>query len=59
MGVYATKALLGRSAHSMLVLWTWDGAQSEWVGQEVGLAAQLGLLTIPIGETGVRPKGVP
>lgn len=46
-----------RQAHCVLVLWTRDGAHSEWVNQEVGFAEQLGRLIIPIVESGATPKG--
>ena len=42
----------------VIVLWTKDGARSQWVNQEVAAARQAARRIIPIVEEGITPQGV-
>lgn len=47
-----------RSCDCMVVLWTKDGQDSQWVNREVGIAQAANKLVIPVVEEGADPKGV-
>jgi hypothetical protein len=46
-----------RGCDCMVVLWTKDGADSQWVNREVGIAQQASKLVIPVVENGADTKG--
>jgi hypothetical protein len=47
-----------RTCDCMVVLWTMDGQDSQWVNREVGIAQAANKLVIPVVEEGADPKGV-